>query len=86
MGAGIGRLLIEVAIDAARAKGRSTLAVATAAADVGNLRFHQLADFRMRVIERDVFTPIVGYPAGMIVDGIPVRDRVWLDLDTSAQQ
>lgn len=84
-GRGIGRSLIDAAIDVARAKGHSTLAVATAAADVGNLRFYQRVGFRMRAVERDAFTPIVGYPAGMLVDGIQLRDRVWLDLDLSGQ-
>jgi lactoylglutathione lyase len=82
---GIGRRLIEAAIDLTRARGRSTLTVATAAADVGNLRFYQLAGFRMRNVERDAFTPAVGYPPGMVVDGIRLRDRVWLDLDLGAQ-
>ena len=85
-GRGIGRRLIDAAIDLTRAKGHSTLAVATAAADVGNLRFYQLAGFRMRTVERDAFTPSVGYPAGMMIDGIQLRDRVWLDLDLSAQK
>jgi lactoylglutathione lyase len=82
---GIGRGLIEAAIDLSRERGRSTLAVATAAADIGNLRFYQLAGFRMRGVDRDAFTPAVGYPAGMVVDGIRLRDRVWLDLDLRAQ-
>ena len=83
---GIGRMLIEAAIDLTRARGRRTIAVATAAADVGNLRFYQLAGFRMRTVERDAFTPVVGYPAGMMVDGIRLRDRVWLDLHLDAVQ
>ena len=83
---GIGRTLIEAAIDLTRARGRRTIAVATAAADVGNLRFYQLAGFRMRTVERDAFTPVVGYPAGMMVDGIRLRDRVWLDLHLDAVQ
>ena len=41
----------------------STLAVATAAADVGNLRFYQRAGFRLRSIERDAFTPANRLPA-----------------------
>jgi lactoylglutathione lyase len=84
-GRGVGRRLLGAAIDLSRAKGHSTLEVATAAADVGNLRFYQLAGFRMRKVERDAFTPDVGYPAGMVVEGIKLRDRVWLDLDLSAQ-
>jgi lactoylglutathione lyase len=79
-GRGVGRMLIEAAIDLTRAQGRSTLTVATAAADVGNLRFYQLAGFRMRSIERDAFSSVTGYAAHTIVDGIRLRDRVWLDL------
>jgi GNAT superfamily N-acetyltransferase len=37
---GIGRALMEAAIELARDEGRSRLVVATAAADVGNLRFY----------------------------------------------
>jgi lactoylglutathione lyase len=83
-GRGIGRRLIEAATDAARTEGHSTLAVATAAADVGNLRFYQRVGFRMRSVERDAFTPSAGYPEKTMVDGIRLQDRVWLDLDVSA--
>jgi GNAT superfamily N-acetyltransferase len=79
-GRGIGRMLLEAAIDLSRARGDSILTVATAAADVGNLRFYQLAGFRMRGVERDAFTANNGYPAGLMVNGVPLRDRVWLDL------
>jgi lactoylglutathione lyase len=79
-GRGIGRKLIQAAIDLSRARGRSSLIVATAAADVQNLRFYQLAGFRMSGVQRDAFTPDVGYPAGLMIDGISLRDRVWLDL------
>src|ERR1700742_1766726 len=43
---GVGRALIAAAIDLARGEGRSTLTVATAAADIGNLRFYQRVGFR----------------------------------------
>jgi GNAT superfamily N-acetyltransferase len=79
-GRGIGRNLIEAAIDLTRARSHSILTAATAAADVGNLRFYQRAGFRMRTVERDAFTPTAGYPAEMHVDGIRLQDRVWLDL------
>jgi hypothetical protein len=59
--------------------GRRRLLVATAAADVGNLRFYQRVGFRMLRIERDAFGPGAGYAAGIVIDGIPLRDRVWLD-------
>jgi lactoylglutathione lyase len=77
---GIGRMLVEAAVDLARARGDSTVTVATASADVGNLRFYQRVGFRMRTIERDAFTPALGYPQGLTVDGIPLRDRVWLSI------
>ena len=79
-GRGIGRMLVEAAIDLTRARGHSTLTAATATADTGNLRFYQRLGFRMRTIERDAFTPTIGYPAGLMVDGIRLQDRVWLDL------
>jgi GNAT superfamily N-acetyltransferase len=82
-GAGIGRALVEHAIELARAEGRATIMVATATADVGNLRFYQRCGFRLRSVERDAFTTERGYPAGLESDGIPVRDRVWLDADIS---
>jgi hypothetical protein len=31
-------------------------------------------------IERDAFTSADGYDAGLVVDGIPLRDRVWMNL------
>jgi ribosomal protein S18 acetylase RimI-like enzyme len=76
---GIGRALIGAAIHRARQERRSTLVVATATADIGNLRFYQRLGFRMREIERDAFTAANGYEAQQ-VDGIPLRDRVWLDM------
>jgi lactoylglutathione lyase len=79
-GRGIGRMLTQAAIEQTRARNHSALAVATAAADVDNLRLYQLAGFRMRAVERDAYTPSVDYPAGLLIDGIPLRDRVWLDL------
>jgi GNAT superfamily N-acetyltransferase/catechol 2,3-dioxygenase-like lactoylglutathione lyase family enzyme len=80
-GRGIGRALVAAAVESARASGDSTIVVATAAADVGNLRFYQRCGFRLRSVERDVFTAGSGYAPGTVIDGIELRDRVWLDLD-----
>jgi ribosomal protein S18 acetylase RimI-like enzyme len=76
---GIGRALMEAAIEVARDDGRSSLVVATAAADIGNLRFYQRLGFRMRSLERDAFTPATGYEPGLRIDGIELRDRVWFE-------
>lgn len=78
-GRGVGRALMAAAIELAGAEARSTLIVATAAADIGNLRFYQRLGFRMRSIERDAFTEATGYERGLLIDGIELRDRVWLD-------
>jgi GNAT superfamily N-acetyltransferase len=83
-GRGIGRELVEAAVALARREGRSTLIVATAAADTGNLRFYQRLGFRLRAVERDAFTEATGYAAGLEIDGIALRDRVWLDRDVDA--
>jgi len=76
---GVGSALVAAAVDLVRDEGRSRLVVATAAADIGNLRFYQRLGFRMRSIERDAFTAQTGYPENVYIDGIPLRDRVWLD-------
>jgi GNAT superfamily N-acetyltransferase len=79
-GQGVGRRLIQAAIGLVAAEGVTTLLVATAAADIGNLRFYQRQGFRMRSIERDAFTAATGYPPDLRIDGIELRDRAWLDL------
>lgn len=80
-GAGIGRSLVAAAIERSRQRGVVRLIVSTAAADTGNLRFYQRQGFRMSRIVRDAFGPSNGYAEGMLVDAIPLRDLVWLDLD-----
>jgi lactoylglutathione lyase len=74
---GIGRALATAAIE--RIGG--PVVVATATADVDNLRFYQRLGFRMRSIDRDAFSAAAGYPPDLRVDGIALRDRVWLDLE-----
>ncbi len=80
-GTGIGRALVEAAIQQCQRHAGLRLVVATATADIGNLRFYQRQGFRMLRVERDVFDAEAGYPEGIIIDGIPLRDRIWLDQD-----
>jgi len=84
-GQGVGRRLVQAAVDLATAEAVTTLLVATAAADIGNLRFYQRQGFRMLSVERDAFTPATGYPPGLRIDGIELRDRVWLDREVHAE-
>jgi GNAT superfamily N-acetyltransferase len=78
-GTGVGRALVEHALDLARREQAHRVLVATGTGDVGNLRFYQQLGFRMLSVERDAFTPAAGYPEGLEVDGIPLLDRVWFD-------
>ena len=77
---GVGGALVGAAVARARREGLHALRVATAAADTANLRFYQRLGFRMTGVERDAFTAAHGYPAGLDIDGIELRDRVWLEL------
>jgi GNAT superfamily N-acetyltransferase len=78
-GRGIGRALLERAVEVAGAAGALRLILATGAADVGNLRFYQRCGFRMTRVVQDVFTPDNGYPPGLEIDGIPLLDQVWFE-------
>ena len=78
-GHGVGTRLVRAALDLAAAGSAVEMVVATAAADIGNLRFYQRQGFRFRSVERDAFGPATGYPAGLEIDGIALRDRMWLD-------
>jgi hypothetical protein len=69
---------MERAIAEARTEGARTLLVATAAADTGNLRFYQRLGFRLLRVRRDAFTAAQGYRDDIVIDGIPLRDQVWL--------
>jgi|SRR3954447_19465198 hypothetical protein len=62
-----------------RAGSVTEMVVATATAHGGNLRFDERQGFRLRSVERDVFGPDTGYPPGLEVDGVPLRERVWLE-------
>jgi GNAT superfamily N-acetyltransferase len=78
-GRGIGARLVRAAVDLAAAGSAVEMVVATATADVGILRFYQRQGFRFRSVQRDAFGPATGYPSGIVIDGIPLRDRLWLD-------
>ena len=78
---GVGTRLVRRSIAWVREHGAERLLVATATADLDNLGFYQRLGFRMLRIERDAFTPEGGYPEGLSVRGVPVRDRVWLEIE-----
>jgi len=84
-GRGVGAALVRAALDRAFAAGASRVVVATATADIDNLRFYQRLGFRMDRIERDAFGADRGYSRAAS-DDIPVRDRVWFSIDADERR
>ena len=82
-GTGVGRALVRSAVQRTASEGWSRMVVSTAAADTGNLRFYQRVGFRLLSVDRDAFTPATGYPDPIVIDGIPLLDRVWLSQELS---
>jgi len=78
-GQGVGRMLLERVAAEASSDGVRRLVLATAAADVGALRFYQRCGFRMTHVVHDAFGPYQGYPPGLEVDGVPLLDQVWFE-------
>ncbi len=78
-GTGVGAALIARAVEMAAAAGAVRLRVSTATASTGNLRFYQRQGFRMTEITPDAFVPETGYPEPILLDGIEIRDQVWLE-------
>jgi GNAT superfamily N-acetyltransferase len=77
-GRGVATALVSAG-EAYHASQARRLIVATAAADIGNLRFYQRIGFRMQAVERDAFTAATGCGHATLIDGVPLRDRVWFD-------
>jgi ribosomal protein S18 acetylase RimI-like enzyme len=78
-GLGVGTRMLLAALGALRARGVRRVVVGTSSAGIGQLAFYQKAGFRLRSIERDFFTPGRGYASGIVENGIPLRDMVWMD-------
>lgn len=81
-GQGVGAALVRAALDRAFSAGVSRVLVATATADIENLRFYQRLGFRMDRVERNAFSIDRGYPS-LEVEGISICDQVWLSINVS---
>jgi len=78
-GEGIGRDRVGAVVARCRERDGRHLIVSTAAA-VSILRFCQRGGFRIYRVVQDAFGPSTGYPVGLLMDGIPLRDQVFLEL------
>ena len=75
---GIGRALVERAIGHCRAEGEHTLLRRHGGGGHRQPALLPAAGFRDAEVERNAFTADDGYPTSIVIDGIPLRDRVWL--------
>jgi ribosomal protein S18 acetylase RimI-like enzyme len=80
-GQGVGTVMIDAVLSLLAERGVRTAVVGTASSGVRQLGFYQRCGFRLSHVERDFFTAAKGYPAGLIENGIAIRDMVWMDRD-----
>ena len=80
-GQGVGRRLVAAAKARCQERNQNRLIVSTATADIGNLRFYQRQGFRMYRVVQDAFVAAKGYREGTLIDGIALRDQVFLELN-----
>ena len=78
-GQGIGTWLIGAVHDALRERGITKVRVGTSSLATRELVFYQRCGFRLSHIERDYFNEARGYLPGLVHEGIPLRDMVWMD-------
>jgi GNAT superfamily N-acetyltransferase len=77
---GVGTALVSAVAALCREWGGQRLTVSTSTADTGNLRFYLRLGFRFFRIVTDAFGPSSGYAKDAVVDGIPLRDQIFLEL------
>jgi ribosomal protein S18 acetylase RimI-like enzyme len=80
-GQGVGTRMLLAVLQELRARGARRVVVGTSSAGIGQLAYYQKAGFRLARIERDFFSAERGYPEGILENGIPIRDMVWMDRD-----
>lgn len=78
-GEGIGRKLLEHAIELAFQGGYKTLEIGTGNSSIGQLAFYQKCGFRITGVDRDFF--VRHYKEDIIENGIHCRDMIRLSMD-----
>ncbi|WJM66995.1 MULTISPECIES: GNAT family N-acetyltransferase [Bacillus amyloliquefaciens group] len=76
---GIGRKLIEEAVNKAKQMGAATIEIGTANSSIGQLALYQKCGFRLQAIDHDFF--IRHYEEEIFENGIQCRDMVRLYAD-----
>lgn len=78
-GKGLGKLLIQAAIEKARSSGAHTLELGTGNSSIGQLALYQKMGFRIDGVDQDFF--VRHYTEPIIENGIPCRDMIRLAMD-----
>ncbi|WP_404322249.1 GNAT family N-acetyltransferase [Cytobacillus firmus] len=78
-GEGIGRKLLEHAIELVFQGGYKTLEIGTGNSSIGQLAFYQKCGFRITGVDRDFF--VRHYKEDIIENGIHCRDMIRLSMD-----
>jgi hypothetical protein len=66
-------------LDELRAGGVRWGVAGTSSSGIGQVGYDHKAGFRLARIERDFFSLDRGYPKGILKNGIPLHDMVWMD-------
>jgi ribosomal protein S18 acetylase RimI-like enzyme len=80
-GRGIGRRMVKAVLAALCRAGVRRVIAGTSNSGIGQLAFYQKVGFRLSSIERGFFSAERGYRSGIVENGIPLRDMVWMDLE-----
>ena len=78
---GLGTRLVARSVSLVRDRSGHRLVAAIPTAKLDVLGFFQRLGFRLVRVERDAYGPEHGYAEELVANGIPVRDRVWLELE-----
>ncbi len=76
---GLGSWMVAEVCTKLRATGVQRVVVGTASSGLRQLGFYQRLGFRLTRVEPDFFTEARGYPRGLVENGIPIRDMVWME-------
>lgn len=77
----LGQRMLAAVLATPRDRGVARVVVGTGNSGIGQLALYQKAGFRFWRIERDFFTSARGYPDGIVENGIPLLDMVWLEIE-----
>ena len=83
---GLGTQMLGLVVEELRRLGFRRLILGTGNSSIGQIAFYQKLGFRIFGIEQDFFVASNGYPDPIYENDILLRDMIWLEMDTTAEQ